>query len=64
MYINKNLVDSISLDRKKIKYPGYIGGFTRLLKQKHHLIISEGAEEPEFIVRSKLHASSNAKLVN
>jgi hypothetical protein len=53
MYINRNFVDSVSLDRTKIKYPGYIGGFTRLLKEKHSLIIRQANEEPQFVVRNK-----------
>jgi hypothetical protein len=54
MYINKNLVDSVSLERRKIIYPGYIAGFTRLLKDKHTALISRTIHEPEFIVRNKL----------
>jgi hypothetical protein len=61
MYINRNFVDSVSLDRTKIKYPGYIGGFTRLLKEKHSLIISQATEEPQFIVRNKILGTSNRK---
>jgi hypothetical protein len=60
MYINKNLIDSVSLDRNKIIYPGYISGYTRLLKDKHNNLIGTAKDEPEFIVREKCQGQSKA----
>jgi hypothetical protein len=58
MYINSILIDSVSLERKKIIYPGYIAGFTRFLKDKHNALIGKATDEPEFIVRNKSRGTS------
>jgi hypothetical protein len=61
MYINKKLIDSVSLERKKIVYPGYISGFTRLLKDKHYRVIGKAKDEPQFLVRNKSRGASPAE---
>jgi hypothetical protein len=61
MYINKTLIDSVSLERKKIVYPGYISGFTRLLKDKHYRLIGKAKEEPQFLVHNKSRGASTAE---
>jgi hypothetical protein len=50
MYISNDLIDSISIEPKKIAIPGYISSFIRMLKRKHEPVISLSPEEPEFLV--------------
>ena len=56
MYIENDLVDSISIEASKIIYPGYIGEFIKMFKEKHALIIKQSLREPEFLVH-KISAS-------
>jgi hypothetical protein len=57
MYIENDLIDSISIESHKIIYPGYIGEFIKMLKEKHAHIIRESFNEPEFLV-CKVSSSS------
>lgn len=50
MYISNDLIDSISIEPKKIAIPGYISNFIRMLRRKHEPVISLSHEEPEFLV--------------
>jgi hypothetical protein len=50
MYVSNDLIDSITLERKKIIYPGYIRNIIRTLKEKHDRLIRQANDEPEFIV--------------
>jgi hypothetical protein len=50
MYIHNDLIDSVSLERHKIVYPGYLSDFIRMLKKKHDEFISMSRSEPEFIL--------------
>jgi hypothetical protein len=52
MYISNDLVDCVSLDKNKIVIPGYISSFIRMLKEKHHHLIQESDDEPEFLIHS------------
>jgi len=52
MYISNDLIDAVSLEPRKIIYPGYIKSFTRMLKEKHNHIIIQSDNEPEFILHN------------
>jgi hypothetical protein len=57
MYIENELVDSMTIEANKIIYPGYIGEFIKMFREKHSSIIEQSLKEPEFLVR-KLSSSS------
>lgn len=50
MYVRSDLIDSVSLERHKIVYPGYLSDFIRMLKKKHDDFIRHSSSEPEFIL--------------
>jgi len=56
MYIDNDLIESIPLDIERIRVPGYLGNFKRLLKVKYKDLISECPKPPEFLVVNPLPA--------
>jgi hypothetical protein len=50
MYIGNDLIESIPLEIEKIGKPGYVGSFKRCLKMKHHELIRQYPDPPEFLV--------------
>jgi len=54
MYLRNELIDSISLEHKKVTLPGYVGSFMRLLKEKNNYLLTHSNEEPEFLVQNKV----------
>lgn len=50
MYINNDLIESVTLDLSSLSRPGYLGQFKRILKQKHAALISEIGGDPDFLV--------------
>jgi hypothetical protein len=52
MYIGNDLIEAVSLDRKQLPIPGYLGKIKRHLKEKYHSILQESSESPEFLITS------------
>lgn len=50
MYIGNDLIEAVALDRELVSQQGYLGKIKRHLKEKHHSMIAESAEAPEFLV--------------
>jgi len=50
MYLSNDLIDSISIEPKKIIFPGYVGSFIRSLKGRHEQLIRQSLNEPEFLI--------------
>ncbi len=50
MYINNDLIESVTLDLASVSRPGYLGQFKRILKQRHAVLIAEVEADPEFLV--------------
>jgi hypothetical protein len=59
MYIENELIDSITIEADKIIYPGYIGEFIKMFKEKHTFIIEHSLKEPEFLVQRISGSSHN-----
>jgi hypothetical protein len=51
MYMSNDLVDCVTLEPGKISLPGYVGSFTRMLKEKHYSLIGKGPDEPQFLIQ-------------
>jgi len=63
MYLSNDLIDSITLEHKKVTLPGYVGSFIKRLKEKHNYILAQSTEEPQFLVQNKVNPSKpNAKI--
>jgi hypothetical protein len=54
MYIGNDLIEAIQLDDDKIKLPGYVGHFKRLLKMKYEELINQHKNPPDFLVTNLL----------
>lgn len=50
MYIGNDLIESVSVDDKDVRIPGYLGKFKRSLKVKYSELIQQAATNPEFLV--------------
>lgn len=50
MYLGNDLIEAVPVSLDKLSQPGYLGGFKRLLKQKHALLLQETSIQPEFLV--------------
>lgn len=50
MYINNDLIESVSLDLASLSRPGYLGQFKRILKQRHASLIAKMGTDPDFLV--------------
>jgi hypothetical protein len=50
MYIGNDLIEAVPLEKDKIKKPGYLGSYKRLLKSKYSDLIKMTKETPEFLV--------------
>ena len=50
MYIGNDLIESVALDKEQVPVPGYLGKIKRHLKEKHHELIAESSERPDFLV--------------
>jgi hypothetical protein len=50
MYMNNDLIESVTLDLGSLSRPGYLGQFKRILKQRHATLIAEKGTDPEFLV--------------
>jgi len=50
MYIQNDLIDSVSIESDKIVWPGYLSSFIRELRQKHRCILPSSDKEPEFLL--------------
>jgi hypothetical protein len=50
MYLGNDLIETVHLNFQLITLPGYLGSFTRELKQKHAALIQHFSKEPEFLV--------------
>lgn len=50
MYIGNDLIESVPVDEKDVRIPGYLGKFKRNLKIKYQELIQQTATPPEFLV--------------
>lgn len=50
MYLGNDFIEAVPLNNWQISEPGYLGGYKRLLKQKHALLLQASPEPPEFLV--------------
>lgn len=50
MYLGNDLIESVSVDDKDVRIPGYLGKFKRNLKIKYSELIQQTATNPEFLV--------------
>lgn len=66
MYLGNDFIEAVPLNNWQISEPGYLGGYKRLLKQKHALLLQTSPEPPEFLVinESPLAAASSDLLSN
>jgi hypothetical protein len=64
MYIGNDLIEAIQLDDDKIRIPGYVGHFKRDLKMKHHELINQHSDPPDFLVTNILPQSKQPGSMN
>jgi hypothetical protein len=50
MYLGNDLIETVQLNFQLVTLPGYLGGFTRQLKEKHAALIQNFSDEVEFLV--------------
>lgn len=50
MYLGNDLIESIPLNDKDLRVPGYLGKFKRNLKIKYQDLLRAAPEPPEFLV--------------
>ena len=53
MYINNDLIESVTLDLGSLSRPGYLGQFKRILKQRHAELITEMGDPDFLVINSK-----------
>jgi hypothetical protein len=58
MFLGNDLIEAVPLNITQISQPGYVGNLKRTLKQKHHDLIQQEPEEPEFLVVDPLPQST------
>ncbi|MEI9945460.1 MAG: hypothetical protein WDN26_14740 [Chitinophagaceae bacterium] len=50
MYLGNDLIESVPVDEKDVRIPGYLGKFKRSLKVKYEELIQQHQVSPEFLV--------------
>lgn len=60
MYLGGILIDAVAVDRELISKPGYLGAFKRAFKERHHELLQQTKELPEFLVESLLLSQSHS----
>lgn len=50
MFLGNDLIEAVPLNTTQISEPGYVGGLKRTLKQKHHDLLQQEPDEPEFLI--------------
>ena len=50
MYIGNDLIEAVTVDRDRIRKPGYLGSFKRYLKVKYSELIRQYSTPPDFLV--------------
>jgi len=55
MYLENDLIESISINYMQITQPGYLSKFIRRLKEKNDSAIKKATIEPEFFIENITH---------
>ncbi len=50
MYIGNDLIETVPLEQEKVRVPGYVGNFKRILKRKYDELIRQSVQQPEFLI--------------
>ena len=50
MYIGNDLIESVTINVKDLRVPGYLGKFKRVLKDKYRELVLSDPEAVEFLV--------------
>jgi hypothetical protein len=70
MCFGTDYIDSISIDQSLITWPGYLGGFVRLLRSKNEQELQKFNGEPDFLLlgmtteRAKQKIQLNSRRLN
>jgi hypothetical protein len=62
MYLGSDLIETVPLNFQLVTLPGYLGGFTRQLKEKHAVLIQNFSEEAEFLVVNLSRSATHKKM--
>lgn len=54
MFIGNEFIDSVSVEKRLITLPGYLGDFIKYLKTKHQQLILQTDSEPEFLLQKNV----------
>ena len=59
MYLEKDLIDSVRIEKEKISQPGYLSRHTRKLREKHASLLLDAVAEPKFLLYPATNTKSN-----
>lgn len=62
MYLEKDLVDTVKIEKDKISQPGYLSARIRNLREKHASLLQGCCAEPEFLLYPLVNGASPQQL--